>query len=187
MRRKVFGAAISAVLICCCCAWIIEGSGKRKGEKKMAIKITSSAFEDGGLMPSKYTCDGADVSPPLQWDGVAAEANSIALICDDPDAPMGTWVHWVLYDLPADTKELAEDVPADATLANGARQGTTDFGRVGYGGACPPSGTHRYFFKVYALDVKVDLPAGATKAQLLKAMEGHIIGQGELIGKYKRR
>jgi len=153
----------------------------------MDIKITSSAFQDGGLIPAKYTCDGADVSPPLQWDTVPEGTKSIALICDDPDAPMGTFVHWVLFNLPAETRQLAEKVPPDKTLPSGARQGTSDFGRVGYGGPCPPSGTHRYFFKIYALDTKLDLPAGARKGDLLKAMQGHILGQGQIIGKYKRR
>ncbi len=153
----------------------------------MEIKITSSAFEDGGLIPAKYTCDGADVSPPLQWDAVPEGTKSIALICDDPDAPMGTWVHWVLFNLPSDAKELAENIPTEETLPNGAKQGVNDFGRVGYGGPCPPGGTHRYFFKIYALDTEVGLEAGADKRRLLKTMEGHILGQGQLIGKYKRR
>jgi len=153
----------------------------------MEIKITSSAFADGGLIPSTYTCDGADISPPLQWDVAPEGTESIALICDDPDAPMGTWVHWVLFNLPAQTKELAENVSPDETLPNGARQGISDFGRIGYGGPCPPSGTHRYFFKIYALDMALDLQPGANKRQLLKTMEGHILGQGQLIGKYKRR
>ena len=153
----------------------------------MEIKITSSAFEEGGLIPPKYTCDGADISPPLQWDAVPEGTGSIALISDDPDAPMGTWVHWVLFNLPADTKELAENIPADRALPNGAKQGTSDFGRIGYGGPCPPSGTHRYFFKIYALDTQLDLAADAKKPELLKAMEGHILGQGQLIGKYKRQ
>jgi len=166
----------------------------------MEIKITSSAFEDGGLIPAKYTCDGADVSPPLQWDAVGADVSpplqwdavpegtrSIALICDDPDAPMGTWVHWVLFNLPSDAKELAENIPTEETLPNGAKQGVNDFGRVGYGGPCPPGGTHRYFFKIYALDTEVGLQAGADKRRLLKTMEGHILGQGQLIGKYKRQ
>jgi len=152
----------------------------------MEIKIMSSAFEDGGLIPAKYTCDGADISVPLQWDAVPEGTKSIAVICDDPDAPMGTWVHWVLFNLPAETRELAENVPADATLANGAKQGITDFGRIGYGGPCPPSGTHRYFFRIYALDTAVDLTSNAKKHDLLEAMEGHILGQGRLIGKYKR-
>ena len=153
----------------------------------MEIKITSSAFEDGGLIPPKYTCDGADISPPLQWEAVPEGTKSIALICDDPDAPMGTWVHWVLFNLPAETRELAENTPPDGTLANGAKQGTSDFGRIGYGGPCPPSGTHRYFFKIYALDAQVELAAGARKPDLLKAMEGHILAQAQLIGKYKRQ
>jgi hypothetical protein len=153
----------------------------------MDIKITSSAFQDGGLIPAKYTCDGADVSPPLQWDNVPQSAKSIALICDDPDAPMGTFVHWVLFNLPAETRQLAEKVAADKTLPSGARQGTSGFGRVGYGGPCPPSGTHRYFFKIYALDTTLDLPAGTRKSDLLKVMQGHILAQGQLVGKYKRR
>jgi Raf kinase inhibitor-like YbhB/YbcL family protein len=153
----------------------------------MEIKITSSAFQQEGMIPSKYTCDGADVSPPLQWDEIPEDTKSIALINDDPDAPMGTWVHWALYNLPADTKELAENIPPEETLPNGAKQGITDFGRIGYGGPCPPSGTHRYFFKIYALDSQLELESGANKNQLLKAMEGHILAQGELMGKYKRQ
>ena len=153
----------------------------------MEIKITSSAFEDGGLIPAKYTCDGADISPPLRWDVVPEGTKSIALICDDPDAPMGTFVHWVIFGLPAETRELAENIPSDETLPNGAKQGKSDFGRIGYGGPCPPSGTHRYFFKIYALDTEIALAAGASKRELVKAMEGHILGQGQLIGKYKRQ
>jgi Raf kinase inhibitor-like YbhB/YbcL family protein len=153
----------------------------------MEIKITSSVFEDGGLIPAKYTCDGADMSPALRWDVVPEGTKSIALICDDPDAPMGTFVHWVIFGLPAETRELTENIPSDETLPNGAKQGTSDFGRIGYGGPCPPSGTHRYFFKIYALDTEVDLAAGASKRELVKAMEGHILGQGQLIGKYKRQ
>ncbi len=153
----------------------------------MEIKITSSAFEDGGLIPAKYTCDGADISPPLQWDAIPEGTKSIALICDDPDAPMGTWVHWVLFNLPSDAKELAENIPTEETLPYGAKQGVNDFGRVGYGGPCPPGGTHRYFFKIYALDEELDLAAGADKKDLLNAMEGHILAEGQLIGKYKRQ
>jgi Raf kinase inhibitor-like YbhB/YbcL family protein len=153
----------------------------------MEIKLTSSAFEDGALIPVNYTCDGEDISPPLQWDTVPEETKTIALICDDPDAPMGTWVHWVLFNLPADIRELTENIPPDKTLPGGAKQGITDFGRVGYGGPCPPSGTHRYFFKIYALDTEIQLSASADKAQLVEAMEGHILGQGQLVGKYQRR
>ena len=153
----------------------------------MAIKVTSAAFENGGMIPSKYTCDGADVSVPLMWEGVPDGAKSIALIADDPDAPMGTWVHWVVYDLPPETRELEEHMPVAAKLDNGAKQGVTDFKRVGYGGPCPPSGTHRYFFKVYALDTIIEASGMLDKAGLLKAMEGHIIGQGQIMGKYRRK
>lgn len=153
----------------------------------MEIKITSTAFAEGGMIPAKYTCDGADVSPPLQWDAVPEGTKSIALINDDPDAPMGTWVHWVIFNIPADVKELGENIPTDKILSNGAKQGINDFRRIGYGGPCPPGGTHRYFFKIYTLDAEIDLDAGANKEQLLQAMEGHIIGQGQLIGKYTRQ
>jgi hypothetical protein len=156
------------------------------GGGNMDMKITSTAFEEGGMIPRKYTCDGEDVSPPLAWTGVPEAAKTIALISDDPDAPMGTWVHWVLFNLPASEKGLPEAVPTDKELKNGAKQGRNDFRRIGYGGPCPPGGTHRYFFKLYALDAVLNLPAGATKAELIKAMEGHILAQGQLMGKYRR-
>ncbi len=159
----------------------------KKGGNVMEIKITSPAFAEGGMIPPKYTCDGQNISPPLEWDALPEGTKSIALISDDPDAPMGTWVHWVIFGLPAETRKLEENIPPDKTLPNGAKHGTTDFRKVGYGGPCPPSGTHRYFFKIYALDTKLDLAPGAKKAELLKAMEGHILGQGQLIGKYKRQ
>lgn len=158
----------------------------QEGGNKMDIRVTSTAFTDGGTIPQKYTCDGADVSPPLAWDNVPEGTKSFALICDDPDAPMGTWVHWVLFNLPADTHNLPEAVPPDKELSNGARQGTNDFRKIGYGGPCPPSGTHRYYFKLYALDTLLDLPAGVSKAQLLKAMEGHVLAEGQLMGRYSR-
>jgi hypothetical protein len=153
----------------------------------MDIALTSSAFEEGEMIPRRFTCDGADVSPPLKWESVPEGARSIAIICDDPDAPMGTFVHWVLYDLPPDVTELPESVPNAPTLPNGATQGTSDFGRMGYGGPCPPGGTHRYFFKIYAVDEKIGLPPGASKADVLNAMEGHIRAQGQLMGKYRRQ
>jgi Raf kinase inhibitor-like YbhB/YbcL family protein len=187
MLKKLFVLlTIPALLVCCCKDSEQVDTGPAGGEK-MEIKITSSAFAEGGMIPSKYTCDGADVSPPLQWDAVPEGTKSIALISDDPDAPMGTWVHWVLFNLPAQMRELPENIPPDETLPNGAKQGITDFGRVGYGGPCPPSGTHRYFFKIYALDTEVQIDTSAGKRGLLKAMEGHILGQGQLMGKYKRK
>jgi len=152
----------------------------------MEIKITSSAFEEGGMIPRKYTCDGANISPPLAWDSVPEETKTLALIGDDPDAPMGTWVHWVVYALPPDLRELPEDIPPTETLENGAQQGTNDFRKIGYGGPCPPGGTHRYYFKLYALDITLDRDPGMTKADLLKAMNGHILAEGRVMGKYKR-
>ena len=152
----------------------------------MEIKLKSPAFEEGGMIPRNYTCDGKDVSPPLTWEGVPEGTKSLALICDDPDAPIGTWVHWVLYNLPPKTTELAEAIPLEPVLPNGAKQGKNDWRKFGYGGPCPPGGTHRYYFKIYALDTMLDLEAGATKKDLLKAMEGHILAQGQLMGKYSR-
>jgi Raf kinase inhibitor-like YbhB/YbcL family protein len=153
----------------------------------MEIKITSSAFENEGMIPSKYTCDGANISPPLQWQAVPEETKSIALICDDPDAPIGTFVHWVVYNLPPDVRELKKNFPDDETLPDDTRQGINDFGRTNYGGPCPPSGTHRYYFKIYAMDKKIDMTSIADKDSLLKAMEGHILAAGQLMGKYKRQ
>ncbi len=153
----------------------------------MSITIKSTAFEAGGPIPKRYTADGLDVSPPLEWTVPPAATKSIAVICDDPDAPVGTWVHWVLWSLPADARSLAEDVPKQDTLPNGARQGRNDFGRIGYGGPSPPRGpAHRYCFKLYALDCVPNLKPGATKADLERAMRGHILDQGELMGKYGR-
>ncbi|MFQ5776986.1 MAG: YbhB/YbcL family Raf kinase inhibitor-like protein [Terriglobia bacterium] len=167
------------------------GSGAREashpGGTGMALELKTAAFATGSDIPKKFTCDGPDVSPALSWGEVPAGTQSLSLIMDDPDAPAGTWVHWVLYDLPASTKELAEGVPKDRELPNAARQGRNDFGRIGYGGPCPPAGPpHRYFFKLYALDAKVNLKPGATKADLEKAMKGHLLAQTELMGRYQR-
>jgi Raf kinase inhibitor-like YbhB/YbcL family protein len=150
------------------------------------MKLISSAFEEGGLIPEKYTCDGTDMSPPLKWDSLPEGTKSLALICDDPDAPMGTWVHWVYYDIPVSTTGVPENVASDERPQIGGIQGTNDFRRIGYGGPCPPSGTHRYYFKLYALDTLLNLLPGATKKQLVKAMENHIVGQVQLMGKYRR-
>ncbi len=152
----------------------------------MTFSLSSPAFEPGGMIPSEYICDGADFSPPLECRDIPADAKSLALICDDPDAPVGTWVHWVLYNWPASEPRLPENIPPKRELENGARQGINDFRKIGYGGPCPPAGIHRYFFKLYALDDFLNLPPGATKVQLLKAMEGHILVQAQLVGKYRR-
>lgn len=152
----------------------------------MNMKLTSTAFQEGGMIPAKYTCDGANVSPPLEWSGAPQATKSFALICDDPDAPGKTWVHWVVFDLPASRKSLPENVPPQETLPGGGKQGMNDFKKIGYGGPCPPSGTHRYFFKLYALDAELNLDSKTTKDRLVQAMKDHILAQGELIGRYKR-
>lgn len=150
------------------------------------MQLKSSAFNANDLIPSNYTCDGQDISPALSWDAPPAGTQSLVLIVDDPDAPMGTFVHWVLYNLPPDLQHLPEHVTA-ANLPNGALQGKNDFNRTRYGGPCPPGGTHRYFFKLYAIDQPLTLPAGATKAQVLKAIEGHTLASTELVGRYSRQ
>ena len=144
-----------------------------------------SAFAMGATIPTKYCC--SRVSPPISWNAVPAGTQSIAVLCDDPDAPGGDWVHWVLFNLPPDTQKLDEGVPAKENLPNGAIQGTTDYGHSGYDGPCPPGKRpHRYFFKVFALDAKLTLDSSATKADLLAAMKGHILAQGELMEKFGR-
>ena len=156
-------------------------------QQKSEMKLTSTAFKEGEAIPRGYTCDGADVSPPLEWTGVPKTAKTIAIIADDPDAPAGTWVHWVLYNLPADGLGLIENTPQIETLKGGGAQGKNDFGKIGYGGPCPPSGTHRYFFKFYALDSELTLKPGATRAEVEQAMEGHTIGRAQLMGTYSRQ
>lgn len=185
MFQKICCSLIVLILLCTCQSKN-ESHYNNQGEKQMDIKLRSTAFEEGGMIPKQYTCDGKDISPPLAWESVPDSTKSIALICDDPDAPMGTWVHWVLFNLPANIKELPENIPPQEILENGAKQGTNDFRNIGYGGPCPPGGTHRYYFKIYALDTVLTLEAGATKAKLLKVMEEHILAEGKLMGKYKR-
>jgi Raf kinase inhibitor-like YbhB/YbcL family protein len=141
----------------------------------MTLTITSTAFEQGGMIPRQYTCDGNDSSPPLAWTSVPDGTKSLALICDDPDAPVGTWVHWVLFNLPADVTALPEHVPPQKTLGNGARQGTNDFRKIGYGGPCPPGGTHRYYFKLYTLDTVLETKPGITKKELLLIRPPHTL------------
>jgi len=154
----------------------------------MAFTLTSAAFRDGAGIPVKYTCDGVDVSPPLSWSGAPAGTGGFALIVDDPDAPAGTWVHWVLYNLPAAVFELPENIAKVESLdLGGARQGRNDFRRPGYGGPCPPPGpAHRYFFKLYALAAPLTLKAGAQKRDVEAAMEGHVLATAQLMGTYGR-
>jgi Raf kinase inhibitor-like YbhB/YbcL family protein len=151
-------------------------------EVSMTLTLSSNAFAPGQSIPAKYACDGRDISPDLAWTDAPANTKSFALIVDDPDAPMGTWVHWVVFNIPAATMGLPES--AGVSLPAGALQGKNSSGNARYMGPCPPSGTHRYFFKLYALDTTLTLSAGANKADLLKAMDGHILAQGELMGTY---
>ena len=178
-RTMIFGFAVVLAVASSCPA-------EQPGVKSM--HLTSPAFAEGSPIPAKHTCDEKDKSPPLKWSGVPAEAKSLALIADDPDAPVGTWVHWVLFDLPPGTTELPEDVAKGQYLEGGAKQGQNDFRRLGYGGPCPPHGKpHRYFFKLYALDKMLELKPGATKKEVERAMEKHILAQGQLMGTYQRK
>jgi Raf kinase inhibitor-like YbhB/YbcL family protein len=155
------------------------GKEVRKMEK---LTVTSAAFAEGAAIASKYTCDGGDVNPPLAIGATPANTRSLALIMDDPDAPVGTWVHWVAWDIPPQTREIPENgIPA------GSQQGRNSWKRNDYGGPCPPSGTHRYYFKLYALDTTLALAPSATKADLERAMQGHVLAAGQLMGIYKRR
>jgi Raf kinase inhibitor-like YbhB/YbcL family protein len=152
------------------------------------IHLTSAAFVDGQPIPVKYTADALDISPPLAWTNAPAGTQSLALIADDPDAPAGDWTHWMIYDLPPATKMLAEDQFKVAQFKNGAKQGLNDFKKTGYNGPAPPVGkAHRYYFKLYALNAMTGLPPGANKADLLKAMDGHVLGEGKLMGTYQRQ
>ncbi|MGH7700729.1 MAG: YbhB/YbcL family Raf kinase inhibitor-like protein [Gemmatimonadales bacterium] len=154
------------------------------------MKLTSTAFADGATIPVKHTCDGPDVSPPLAWSEAPASTSGFALIMDDPDAPMGTWVHWVLWNLPGATTSLPEGVPKTETLKalSGALQGNNTWPKIGYYGPCPPPGKpHRYFFKLYALDAALNLKPGATKADIEKAIQGHVLEQAQVMGAYGRQ
>jgi hypothetical protein len=152
-------------------------------ERKMnELRISSPAFPHNGMIPSKFTCDGANVNPTLSIANIPEKTRTLALIVDDPDAPAGTWVHWVVWNIGAGTKEIPE-----GSVPQGAIQGKNDFGKQGYGGPCPPSGTHRYYFKLYALDATLGLKSGAAKAQTEEAMEGHVLTRAEMIGLYRRK
>jgi len=181
MKNKIYLSICSVVFFA-----IIFASLSFSEMEGGTMELTSSAFSDGAMIPGKYTCDGVDVSPPLNWRALPDGTKSLVLICDDPDAPVGTWVHWVYYDIPAGVEGLPENVETDEHPAQGGTQGINDFRRIGYGGPCPPSGTHRYYFKLYVLDTTLNLSPGATKKQVLKAMENHIIGQAQVMGKYRR-
>lgn len=169
---------------------IVMGADYLRGEDSMALTITSTAFQNNGEIPSRYTCQGQDLSPPLQWQGIPPGTRSLVLIVDDPDAPdpkapKMTWVHWVLYNLPPESTGLPESVTS-AELPSGAKEGINDWKRTGYGGPCPPIGRHRYFHKLYALDVVLGEMVRPTKAAVEAAMKGHIVGQAELVGTFEK-
>lgn len=183
MNKKYFVFIVLIILLC----GVGQNSIAQKGDGKMAITVTSSAFKEGGMIPAKYTCDGQNISPSLKWEQAPKDVKSFALISDDPDAPIGVWVHWVMWNIPPEVNELAEGIPAVKELQNGSKQGITDFQQHGYGGPCPPGGTHRYYFKIYALDAMLDLPDNTTKKNLLAEMKYHILAEGSLMGKYQRK
>jgi Raf kinase inhibitor-like YbhB/YbcL family protein len=155
----------------------------------MNIQITSNAFQEGETIPNKYTCDGNDRSPALSWSNIPEETQTLALICEDPDAPSGTFVHWIVYNISPTVAGLAEGVPTVELLPDGTIQGLNDFKRIGYGGPCPPPGDnpHRYFFRLYALDTEIQLQAGAGRQEFARAIEGHILTAGHLMGTYQRK
>jgi len=181
LRRATWGIAAGLLILVAplpgCHASNVKGG---------TMNLTSTSFQ-GSQIPAKFTCSGVGISPQLAWSAPPAGTASLALIVTDPDAPRGTFVHWVLYDLPAQTRALPEGVPNQSQLADGSRQGRSDFDETGYGGPCPPPGSrHHYHFTLYALDAKLNLPVGATRAQVEAAMQGHILARGELIGLYQQ-
>lgn len=164
-----------------------QGRAEIKEVEMATLEIKSDAFKQGEKIPVKYTCDGADISPGLTWSKPPDGTKELVLICDDPDAPVGTWDHWVVYGLPPDTAGLPEGIAKKGTIESGGIQGKNSWGKIGYGGPCPPKGpAHRYFFKLYAVDKKLDLKPGANKKEVLKSVDGHILAQGKLMGKYGR-
>jgi Raf kinase inhibitor-like YbhB/YbcL family protein len=184
MKRLLFLAAAAIMLSAPACASDEPPAGP---DLPGAMVLTSTAFEEGEPIPARYSCDGEDVSPALAWSEVPEGTDSFALIMDDPDAPGGTFTHWVIFNIPRGDRNLPEGVPADSRLDNGALQGQTGFGRMGYDGPCPPSGpAHRYRFTLYALDGELSLSEGATKQQVLDAIEGHVLDQVTLTGTYQR-
>jgi len=188
-RCNVARLAVLLVMVCPI-VMLAPGCGPKElqlEEGEMALTLSSPVFQEGERIPTRHTCEGVDVSPPLKWGEPPAGTQSFALIMDDPDAPVGVFTHWVLFNVPSESRELPEAVPAQAQLSSGALQGKNDFGRIGYGGPCPPPGRpHRYQFTLYALDQALDLKGGASKKQVLDSIRGHILAQGELTGMYQR-
>jgi Raf kinase inhibitor-like YbhB/YbcL family protein len=187
MRYVVIVILLVGGVVMSCRSASKSGSVPEKGARGMALTISSTAFLDGAAIPRKFTCDGQDLSPPLAWSDVPAGAQSLALICNDPDAPMGTWTHWVLWNIPPGATSLPEGLPKDASLPSGMKQGLNSWPRVGYNGPCPPPGKpHHYVFTLYALDNELDLPAQAHENALENALKGHVLAQAQLVGMYGR-
>ncbi len=187
MNRTLFFAALLFVVLASACSRGAEEITP-EGGATMTIQLTSPVFQEGKPIPVRYTCDGDNVSPPLQWSNLPPGTQSIALLCEDPDSPSGAFAHWVLYGLPAGTAELGEGVPTEEELANGAKQGVNSARSVGYYGPCPPQGKpHRYVFRIYALDANLPAQTGASRADLLRAVQGHILAEGQLMGTYARK
>ena len=159
---------------------------KNKKGFAMDFKLRSLMFEDGGLIPKEFTCEGDNISPPLLWTGQPEKTKTYAIICQDPDSPVGIWVHWIIFNIPSSLTRLPSGIPLIEKMSDGTMQGKNDFKKLGYGGPCPPSGTHRYFFSMFALDTKLYLPKDATKKDLVNGMQGHVLAQAQLIGKYQR-
>ena len=190
-RRLPIGVPVLLIALTACGRRPPAESILPEAPKMNTIRLHSPAFADGGAIPRLYTCDGKDVSPPLAWSGVPEAARSLALLCEDPDAPGGTWTHWVIFDIPASVRGLGEGVPAHerVTVAAGgeaALQGKNDFKKTGYGGPCPPSGTHRYVFHLFALDAELGLGPKATRQDVLRSIKGHVLAEGELMGTFSR-
>jgi len=176
MLRSIF----SIIIISLCL------TGLAHSANEAVIAVDSSAFEDGEEIPGQYSLSGSNISPPISWSGLPQGAKSVAVICNDPDAPKGRWAHWVIFNIPPDVSALPENLPDDGVLPRGIIQGINDFGRIGWDGPSPPKGTHRYVFEVYALDKMLDLEPGTSRSHLLRVMKGHVIGRGKLIGTYER-
>lgn len=187
-KNCMFLLAVASAFFVCCMMMSFNKTDQGGGDSMQKIIVRSDDFTDGQRLSIDQSCEGKNVSPHLSWDNDITRVKSFSIVCDDPDAPAKTWVHWVIFNIPASTNSLPAAVSTDAQLPSGARQGVTDFGTTGFGGVCPPKGhgTHHYFFKIYALDTILDLQSGCSKADLETAMQGHILAMGQLVGTYSR-
>lgn len=186
-RRFIFSFFILLFVLCLAAILPAGCTSEQPPQVQATLSLSSAAFQDGGIIPVKYTCQGQDISPPLSWSEPPAGTQSLAIIVEDPDAPGGMFTHWVLFNIPPDNRGLNEAASPQARLPGGVREGKNDFGKIGYGGPCPPSGkAHRYQFNLYALDTTMNLESGASRKQVLDALEGHTLARGQLTGLYQR-